>query len=218
MTVEAESISPNPGIGVVAPVDFPLERELARWLPAGTPLTVASDTPAALAADPAVLAFACAPPSFAAGAAGERALRTALLEAGAPAAVTTAGALVEALAEVGATRIAVLSAYPTPLAGLLTAFLAEHGVTVAAAHTLAPTGPDLLAAAGAIDPTGLDAVFVSCAELPSYDLIAPLEQRLGRPVLTENQVVMVAAARAAGLIPVGAHQRLLSPAPVGAAA
>ena len=40
---------------------------------------------------------------------------------------------------------------------------------------------------------GGDAVFVSCTNLPTYDVIAPLEEELGRPVLTANQVTMWAA-------------------------
>ena len=46
---------------------------------------------------------------------------------------------------------------------------------------------------------GGDAVFVSCTNLSTYDVIAPLEAELGRPVLTANQVTMWAALVEAGV-------------------
>jgi maleate isomerase len=39
-------------------------------------------------------------------------------------------------------------------------------------------------------------VFLACTNLPTYDLIAPLERMLGKPVLTANQVTMWAVLRA----------------------
>ena len=52
------------------------------------------------------------------------------------------------------------------------------------------------------------AVFVACTNLPTYDLIAPLEQELGKPVLTANQVTLWAGLRRLGLTPEGPGQRL----------
>ena len=46
--------------------------------------------------------------------------------------------------------------------------------------------------------SGCEAVFVSCTNLPTYDVIAPLEAELGMPVLTANQVTMWAALRRVG--------------------
>ena len=60
------------------------------------------------------------------------------------------------------------------------------------------------------DSPDAEAVFVSCTNLPTYDLIAPLEHELGKPVLTANQVTMWAALRVAGAAPVGNEQRLLA--------
>ena len=53
-------------------------------------------------------------------------------------------------------------------------------------------------------------MFVSCTNLPTYDVIAPLERELGKPVLTANQVTMWAALRVAGAAAVGPGQRLLT--------
>jgi maleate isomerase len=60
------------------------------------------------------------------------------------------------------------------------------------------------------DSPDAEAVFVSCTNLPTYDLIAPLERELGKPVLTANQVTMWSALRLAGATAVGPGQRLLA--------
>ena len=41
-----------------------------------------------------------------------------------------------------------------------------------------------------VTASGCEAVFVSCTNLPTYDIVAPLEAELGIPVLTANQVTM----------------------------
>ena len=60
------------------------------------------------------------------------------------------------------------------------------------------------------DSPDAQAVFASCTNLPTYDLIAPLEAELGKPVLTANQVTLWAALRRAGSTAVGPGQRLLA--------
>ena len=64
---------------------------------------------------PLVMAYACTSGSFVGGLAGERALVSAMLDAGAPAAVTTSGALLEALRHLELTRIAVATPYDADL-------------------------------------------------------------------------------------------------------
>ena len=44
-----------------------------------------------------------------------------------------------------------------------------------------------------------DGYFLSCTALRTAELIAPLERRLGRPVLTSNQVMVWHALRDAGV-------------------
>ena len=110
------------GIGVVVPFDFALDRELWRWMPddislhitrmpyaplhatlemavhISDPALVAQGYDDVRAVSPMVMAYACTSGSFIGGLAGEAALVAAMTEAGAPAAVTTSGALLEALA------------------------------------------------------------------------------------------------------------------------
>src|SRR3954453_20692813 len=147
------------GVGVVAPYDFALDRELWRWTPedvtlhlirtAYSPLpvtveqaeligdiaAVAQCTKNLIAVEPGVIAYACTSGSFVAGRAGERALVASMLDAGAAAAVTTSGALVEALSVLGVTRLAVATPYDAAVTARLRDFLGETGVRVtASAH------------------------------------------------------------------------------------
>src|ERR687896_218157 len=112
---------PQRGVGVVAPFDFALDRELWRWVPDDislrltrlpfftTPVTVEMAvacgdrravrraTRDVLTPEPGVVAYACTSGSFVEGAAGEEVLRRTMEDAGAPAACTTSGALIAAL-------------------------------------------------------------------------------------------------------------------------
>ena len=58
------------------------------------------------------------------------------------------------------------------------------------------------------DDDRAQAVVVSCTNLPTYGVIAPLEQRLGKPVVTANQATMWATLAAVGNRLVGPGQAL----------
>jgi maleate isomerase len=53
------------------------------------------------------------------------------------------------------------------------------------------------------------AVFISCTNLPTYDVISTLEAELGKPVLTANQVTIWSALTIIGRKGVGPGQRLM---------
>ncbi|HEY0474111.1 MAG TPA: Asp/Glu racemase [Kribbella sp.] len=228
------------GIGVVAPYDFALDRELWRWVPddvslyltrmpyvplAATvemaihisePAMVARGAIDVLAVSPLVTAYACTSGSFIGGLAGEAALVAAMEDAGAPAAVTTSGALLIALRHLGITRIATVTPYTEDLTEGLDTYLAEAGVEVVASAGLGlrseiwtvpyETTSDLVRDT---DTRDAEAVFVSCTNLPTYDVIAKLEAELDKPVLTANQVTIWSALVLAGRTAIGPGQRLL---------
>lgn len=209
------------GIGIIAPFDLALERELWRWAPldvsyhlARTPYEeisvslamaelvserrhVQSATRDVLGVDPEVVAYLCTSGSFIHGVAGEAALRQTILDAGAPDAVTTSGALAEAVRELELSRISVITPYDAALTDRLNAFLAELGVAVTRSEYLGLGGgiwrvnyrtvAELMLAA---DDVRSEAIFVACTNLPTYDIIAPLERQLGKPVLTANQLTV----------------------------
>ncbi len=227
------------GIGVVVPFDFALDRELWRWLPDDVSLHITrmpfAPLPATLemavhisdpalvakgyddvrAVSPSVMAYGCTSGSFIGGLDGQRALVSAMVGAGAPAAVTTSGALLEALAHLEVRRVATATPYVAELTVGLTAYLAEAGVEVVAAAGLGLTSHiwtvpyDVTAGLVRDTDTGdAQAVFISCTNLPTYDVIAGLERELGKPVLTANQVTLWSALRVLGRRPVGAGQLL----------
>jgi maleate isomerase len=230
------------GIGVVAPFDFALDRELWRWAPDDvslyltrlpfftTPVTVEMAvavgdrralrraTRDVLTPEPGVVVYACTSGSFVDGAAGEEVLRRTMEGAGAPAACTTSGALVDAITALGVGRLAIATPYIEPVTRRLVNFLREHAVQTVACEGLGLLGniwrvsyAEVVEVVRTVDTDEADALFISCTNLPTYDLIEPLEQALGKPVLTANQVTMWAALRAIGREAVGGG-RLLHPA------
>ncbi len=215
--------------GVIVPYDFALDREIWRWVPDSVSLlltrtafhpmsssvemaelistdeTLHASTANLLAAEPQVVVYLCASGSFVRGVVGEQAMREQMLAAGAPRAVTTSSAVLEALAHFGFSRIAVATPYVPSLTLRLHMFLEEAGIEVLSARELGlgeriwrVTGPTVHDLAVAADHPDAEAMFISCTNLATYDVIAPLEATLGKPVITANQVSMWAALRAAG--------------------
>lgn len=232
--VEFEGPLAQRGIGIIAPFDLALERELWRWAPlevsfhlARTPFEpvpvslemaerisqtrhLQTATRDVLGVDPEVVAYLCSSGSFIHGLAYEESLCDAILEAGAPAALTTSGALVEAVRHLGLTRISVITPYDAALTDRLLAFLDELGVTVIRSHHLGLGGGiwrvnyrTIAALIDEADDPAAEAIFVSCTNLPTYDIIGPLERELGKPVLTANQLTVWACLVRMGLPMVG---------------
>jgi maleate isomerase len=228
------------GIGVVAPFDFALDRELWRWAPDDVSLhltrlpfvpvpvtiemaaaladidTVSQATRDVLTPEPLAVAFACASGSFVHGAVGERLLSKSILAAGAPAATTTSGAMLESLRLLNARRIAVVTPYIDSVTDRLLGFLGEHGIEVVSSiglgllnHIWKVTYSEVVAAVSAVDRPDAEAVYISCTNVTTYDIIAQLERALGKPVLTANQVTMCSALRSMGAQPVGSGQWLV---------
>lgn len=209
------------GIGVIAPFDLALERELWRWVPvevslhlARTPYEpvpvsmemahlvsndqhLAAATRDVLPVEPEVVAYLCSSGSFVNGVDYERSLCKAIVAAGAPDAVTTSGALAEVLNRLDLHRVSVLTPYDADLTGKLHDFLRELDVETMSSDHLGLGGGIWKVSyrtiaehiLGANHPDA-EAIFVSCTNLPTYDLIEPLEKALGKPVLTANQLTM----------------------------
>lgn len=228
------------GVGVVVPHDMALDRELWRWVPDDvslhltrtphTPLEVTVEMVTLIsdydevahcvqnlvATGSGVYAYACTSGSFVRGPDGERELVQAMEAAGAPAAVTTTGALVQAVSRLGVTRVSVVTPYEEELTVRLGDFLVESGVQlVDSAHLglvrdIEKVSYETTAAlVRAADHPDAEAVLVSWTNLATYDLIAPLEAELGKPVVTANQATMWAALGVLGRRAVGPGQRLL---------
>src|SRR6185312_14203237 len=228
------------GIGVVAPFDFALDRELWRWAPDDVSLhltrlpfvpvevsldlarmvseheTLDAAVQALCAVSPQVISYACTSGSFVGGVAGERAMCAAMVQAGEVPSLTTSGALIDALREIGARRIAVVTPYTKSVTDSLEDYLGEAGITVTGRAYLGLTRHiwkvpyrDVVDMARAAVVGATDALFISCTNLPTYDAIPQLEAELRMPVLSANQVTMWSALRRIGVHAVGPYQGLL---------
>ena len=224
-------------IGLIVPADFVLDAECAAFLPPGASLHVTRLRPVDLPYDvehavalgepgplreatetfgpirPAAVAFGCTMASFIDGLAGEGLIRSAMAAGGAPFAITTSGALVEALRARRARRVGLMTPYPPRIAERFTAFMREAGFDVAAQtdrdlvdfeRVVASSRDEVAALVDRVATPGVDVVFLAGTNTPSAELLGWLSSRAGRPVLSANQVTMWAAARAAGLATGGA--------------
>jgi maleate isomerase len=228
------------GVGVIAPYDFALDRELWRWTPddislhvtrlpyVHVPVTVdqaaalsqeANVDPAVralLAPEPLSIGYMCASGSFVHGAAGERRLHRTMMDAGAPAAVTTSGALIQALTALDVDRVAVVTPYVDSVTDRLLDYLGEHRIGITSSvglgllsHIWKVDYAEVSRAVHSVDHPDAQAVYISCTNVQTYDIIAPLERELGKPVIAANQVTMWAVLRAAGRQAVARGQSLL---------
>ena len=134
--------------------------------------------------------------------------------------VTTIEAVLQALAAVGASRIALLDPYPVEVEEAEVAYLAEHAITVVASagpacdtpveQGLIPAAEWVRLAAG-LDTSSADAVLISCAGTQTAAAIAPIEEQTGLPVVTSNQALLWLVLASCGINdPLPAYGRLLT--------
>lgn len=111
-----------------------------------------------------------------------------------PEVVSSAGALVEGIHTLGATRIALVTPYLRPLAEQVVAYLEEEGIEVFDWTALEVAdnaevgripGDRVMAAARGLDLGGVDALVISaCVQMPSLELVPAAEAEFGLPVLS----------------------------------
>lgn len=138
-------------------------------------------------------------------------------------------ALVAACAALGVRRLAFLSPYVASVSQRLRDQLRRRGVDTpvfgsfeeAVESRVARITQDSLIGAGQAlaDGVGADALFLSCTNLDTLDVIGDLERRLDLPVLSSNQVLAWHMAGLAGLGPLNGPGRLFAvPANAGGGA
>lgn len=157
--------------------------------------------------DPDATLFACTSGSFIDGVSGEQSLRAAMSAAGARNPVTTSGAVRQAMEALGIRRVGVGTPYDERCSRLLQSYLEEFGVSVASLVWAPPgdgrelvdiTHDQVATLAREAYRPDVDAVFLSCTALETFDLIEPLSKELGVVVLTSVQASMWATLSAAG--------------------
>ncbi|WP_106241282.1 maleate cis-trans isomerase family protein [Allonocardiopsis opalescens] len=151
--------------------------------------------------------WACTSGSFVFGWQGARRQLHVVEEASGAPATSTSFAFVSAARRLGLRRVAVAATYPHDVAEHFVAFLDVAGIEVVAlssrgivtaAEVGTLRGDDVAAFVAANDHPGADAVLVPDTALHTAGLVAGLEQRCGKPVLTANQVSIWEGLRLAG--------------------
>jgi maleate isomerase len=155
-----------------------------------------------------VIGFACTTASFYAGVEGERRLRARLEEAAGVPVVTAIGAVVAALAWLGARRVAMATPYSARVNALAEAFLKGSGIDVVSSaglgiHDTADIGfvdeETVFRVAKGAARADADALFLSCTNLPTVSVIPALEAETSRPVVSSNQALTWAMLRRIGV-------------------
>lgn len=123
-------------------------------------------------------------------------------------------ATLAALEHLGARKVALVSPYVAEVSAPMRALMAAHGIDVARFSSFEEKQEQRVAridpasiyqAALAAAQDGADAVFLSCTNLRTLDIIEPLEEALGIPVVSSNQALAWHMARLSGVAagPVG---------------
>jgi maleate isomerase len=145
------------------------------------------------------VAFHCTANSMQGGTAGEGEILAALEGAGARRVTTTITAISRALDALAARRIVLVTPYSGATTEHEAEFLRAAGYDVLSAQGFALDGSDAYCAAPpsfwrdrvlAAQRADADAYLVSCANISVFGVIAELERRLGRPLVTSNQAVI----------------------------
>lgn len=150
----------------------------------------------------------------------DRVARLITRERAAPCVTDPLSACLEACAHLGVRRVAILSPYVTAVAEAMSEAFTAGGLSVAGAasfgveeeHKVAwidPASTRAAAIALARSSPQAEAVFLSCTNLQSLDVIDEIEAETGLPCLSSNQVLAWDLARGAGQALRGPGQLLL---------
>lgn len=176
----------------------------------GRPDRLAAGAAALAEHDPQSVMWACTSGSFVYGPEGARQQIDQLASAAGVPASSTSAAFVDALSHLGLTRVAVAASYPEDVARLFVEYLAAAGIEVVG---MSSAGIDTAAEVGALTPEEVIDLAVTHDRPEAQTLLVPdtamrtlgvipdLEARLGKPVLTANQVTIWQALGLAGSRP-----------------
>jgi arylmalonate decarboxylase len=139
-------------------------------------------------------------------------------------ALSTAGAILDALRALGLRRIAMATPYVEATNEKERGFIERHGFEVSAIKGLGLGGylekiqkisrvppADVHAHAKSVDSADAEALLICCTDFGTADVVQPLEDELGKPVITSNTASFWAALRRAGIDrPIEGYGRLLA--------
>jgi len=149
-------------------------------------------------AQPHVMIYGCTSGSFFEGAGWDQKIASQLSEiAGGVPTITTSGAMVAGLKEMGLRKIDVVTPYVSLTNERLVAFLGAHDIQVGQLSTFdmlaiydhAKLQPhEIYEKAMQSASTDCEGVFIACTQLRAMEVLDVLERDLGKPVLGANQV------------------------------
>ena len=123
--------------------------------------------------------------------------------------MTAAGAVVAALRDLGVETFAFSSPYVATLNDLAVSFIEAFGFRCVGradapkplgnAEVSALTPAEAVALAERADTEEAEAVVLSCTDLRAAEAVAEIERRLGKPVVTSNQAILVWGLRRLGI-------------------
>ncbi|WP_236789154.1 maleate cis-trans isomerase [Amycolatopsis sp. GM8] len=159
---------------------------------------------------PDAVVWACTSGSFVYQWAGAHEQVEKLAAAAGKPASSTSFAFVRAAEKLGLKRVAVAASYPDDVARLFVEFLARGGVEIVA---MSSEDIDTAAEVGRLAPEAVielavghdhpdaDAVLIPDTAMRTLGVLGTIEERLGKPVLTANQVTIWEGLRLAGEVP-----------------
>lgn len=145
--------------------------------------------------EPTCFAYYCATVSFARGPGMDLDISRRITEATGKAATTTSTAIIRAFKALNISRVALASPYLPNVEQKFIEFIGAHGIKVLRSassslkegHSVA--SPDeMFELAKLVDVPDAEAVFVGCTGQRLAEYIEAMEAKLGKPVLTANQV------------------------------
>jgi maleate isomerase len=146
-----------------------------------------------------VIAFGCTSGSLIRGLGHDREIVLRIEKATSTPAVATAGAVVNALRALNLLRISVVTPYTDEINILERKFLEQNGFAVVKIEGLGITdnleigrqkSETVCRMAELVDTRRSEGIFLSCTNLPTVEVIASLEEKLGKPVVSSNTATM----------------------------
>ena len=147
--------------------------------------------------NPDAVIWACTSASFVGGYEWSREQASAIGKAAGCPASTTSLAFIHALDTLNLNRVAIMASYPEPVSAKFITFLEhrnKHTVNIQCLDILSGWDAALIPSAQveeavcAVDHPDAEAILVPDTALPTFHLIAGLEEKLAKPVLTANSV------------------------------
>ncbi|TDS82652.1 maleate cis-trans isomerase family protein [Nesterenkonia aurantiaca] len=202
-----EQLIPDTSFRVIHTWEGSTDHDVDALLTLGSRVNLVPSAERARELSPDAAMWACTSGSFVYGREGCREQAGWIEEASGAPSSSTSLAFAEAVHHLGLDRVAVAATYPEEVAAHFVQLLEEDGITVTALSTYdVPSGEDagrldaewVLETARAADLTGAQCLLIPDTALHTIAVLPRLEEALGVPVLTANQVTAWQALRLAG--------------------